>query len=37
MQRRSVLGVGAAYSRWWAQSGPNSPTLRLVENGPAAG
>ena len=34
---QAVLGVGAAYSRWWAQFGPNSPTLRLVEDGPAAG
>ena len=34
---QAVLDVGAAYSAWWAQSGPNSPTLRLVGNGPAAG
>ncbi len=34
---QAVLDVGAAYSRWWAQSGPNSPALRLVEDGPVAG
>ena len=34
---QAVLDVGAAYSRWWAQSGPDSPALRLVEDGPAAG
>jgi integrase len=33
----AVLDVGAAYSRWWAQSGPNSPALRLVEDRPVAG
>jgi integrase len=31
-----VLDVGVAYSRWWAQSGPNSPALKLVEDGPVA-
>ena len=34
---QAVLEVGLAYSRWWAQSGPNSPALRLVEEGPVAG
>jgi hypothetical protein len=34
---QAVLDVGAAYARWWAQSGPNSPALRLVEDGPVAG
>jgi integrase len=34
---QAVLDVGAAYSRWWAQSGPNYPALRLVEDGPVAG
>jgi Phage integrase family len=34
---QAVLDVGVAYSRWWAQSGPNSPALRLVEDGPVAG
>jgi integrase len=34
---QAVLDVGAAYSAWWAQSGPNSHTLRLVDDGPAAG
>src|SRR5215203_4195319 len=34
---QAVLDVGAAYTRWWAQSGPNSPALRLVEDGPVAG
>jgi integrase len=34
---QAVLDVGTAYSRWWAQSGPNSPALRLVEDGPVAG
>jgi hypothetical protein len=33
----AAVDVGAAYSRWWAQSGPNSPALRLVEDGPVAG
>ena len=33
----AVLGAGAAYSRWWAQSGPNSPTLSVVRDDPAAG
>src|SRR6185436_13979814 len=33
----AVLGAGAAYSRWWAQSGPNSPTLTVVRDDPAAG
>ena len=33
----AVLDVGVAYSRWWAQSGPNYPALRLVEDGPVAG
>jgi Phage integrase family len=33
---QAVLDVGAAYSRWWAQYGPNSPALRLVEDGPVA-
>jgi hypothetical protein len=31
------LDVGLAYSRRWAQSGPNSSALRLVEEGPVAG
>ena len=34
---QAVLDVGAAYSRWWAQSGLNSPALRLVEDGPVTG
>ena len=33
---QAVLDVGAAYSRWCAQSGPNSPALMLVEDGPVA-
>jgi integrase len=33
----AVLGAGAAYSRWWAQSGPNSPTLTVVRDDHAAG
>jgi integrase len=34
---QAVLDVGTAYSAWWAQSGPNSPTLRPVEDGSVAG
>ena len=34
---QAVLDVGAAYARCWAQSGPNSSALRLVEDGPVAG
>ena len=37
LDHQAVLDVGAAYLRWWAQSGPNSPTLTLVEGSPAAG
>lgn len=33
----AVLGAGAAYSRWWAQSGLKSPTLTVVRDDPAAG
>jgi hypothetical protein len=34
---QAILDVGAAYSRWWAQSAPNARALRLVEDGPVAG
>lgn len=33
----AMLSVGAAYSRWWAQSGPKSPTLRVIDGDSAAG
>jgi hypothetical protein len=32
-----VLDVEVAYPHWWAESGPNSLALRLVEDGPVAG
>jgi hypothetical protein len=34
---RAILDVGAAYSRWCAQSAPNARALRLVEDRPVAG
>jgi integrase len=34
---QAMLGVGAAYSQWWAQSGPSSPTLRVIDGESAAG
>lgn len=33
----AMLAVGAAYSRWWSQSGPKAPTLRVVDSGSEAG
>jgi hypothetical protein len=34
---QAMLDVGAAYSRWWAQSGPKSPTPTIVRDGSEAG
>jgi integrase len=34
---QAILDVGAAYSRWWAQSGPKSPTLTIVRDDSEAG
>jgi integrase len=34
---QAMVDVGAAYSRWWAQSGPKSPTLTIIDGGSEAG
>jgi integrase len=34
---QAMLNVEAAYSRWWAQSGPKPPTPTVVRGGAGAG